>query len=283
MTKSEVRRVAEFALLLLFLVGGAKEFTRRLERAAERQILQQLGGQGQVQVRIQPRWGAIGVWLARAKTITVQASGFQTAQIPFFTERNVPAWCGVADNVRIMLEDFSLSGLPIHRLEATIPRVLLDSREAAFRLRIRLFDAPWGEGSVVLDEQGLAQFVQRRLPEVRLPRVQVTPSQLYIHGELAALLTPWRFEARGVVAVRDGRQIVVEQVQVSLEGTDLNPTLVQKVLSALNPILDVERDLRLGKAFVVEHVEQEEGFVRLVGRATIPPRETGGRDGNSKQ
>ncbi|MCS6949275.1 MAG: hypothetical protein RMM06_07560 [Armatimonadota bacterium] len=283
MKRTDARRLAEFALLLLLLVGGAKEYTRRLERAAERQILQRLGGQGSVQVRIQPRWGALGVWLARAQTIQVQAAGFRTAQIPFFLEPAVPAWCGIADSVQIVLEDFSLSGLPVHRLEATIPRVLLDSREAAFRLRIRLFDAPWGEGSVVLDEQGLAQFIQRRLPEVRLPRVQVTPSQLYIRGELAALLTSWRFEARGVVAVRDGRQIVAEQVQVSLEGTDLNPTLVQKVLSALNPILDIERDLRLGRAFIVERVEQGEGFIKLIGRATVPPRETGGGDGNNGQ
>ncbi len=283
MKRTDARRLTELALLLLLLIGGAREYTRRLERAAERQILQQLGGQGQVQVHIRPRWGALGVWTARAEDIWVWATGFQTARIPFFTEPTAPAWRGVASRVRIVLEDFRLSGFPIYRLEATIPQVLLDSREAALRLRIRLFDAPWGTGWVMLDEQGLVEFVRRRLPEVRSPQVQITPSRLYIRGELAALLTAWRFEAQGEVAVREGRYVVVEQAQVHLEGTELHHELVQKVVSALNPILDIERDLQLGKAFFAERVELQSGFIKLAGRATVPPRESGGNDGYRKQ
>ncbi|MGC8783170.1 MAG: DUF2993 domain-containing protein [Armatimonadota bacterium] len=268
---------------MLLLIGGAKEYTRRLERAAERQILHQLGGSGQVQVQIQPRWGALGVLLARAETIRVHASGFHTAQMPFFTEPPVPAWRGKADSVQIVLEDFHLGGFPVRHLEATIPDISLDSREAAFRLRIRLFSAGWGNGWVTLDEESLTEFVKRRLPEVRSARVQVTPSEVRITGELVALLAPWRFEATGGVGVRDGRQMVVENVQVRVEGEELPPVVVQKIVAALNPVLDVERDLRLGGAFVVERVEQGDGFLKLIGRATVPPREQGGIYGNRKR
>lgn len=279
----DARRFAEIALALLLIVGGAKEYTRRLERAAERQILQQLGGSGQVQVHIQPRWGALGVLLARADTIRVEGSGFHAVQMPFFTETPVPAWQGHAEKVEIVLETFSLRGFPVRRLEATIPDVSLDSRAAASRLRIRLFGAGWGEGQVTLDEEGLTEFVKRRLPEVHSPGVRLTPSGVSITGELAALLTAWRFEARGRLAVRSGRQLVIEDVQISVEGEELPASVVQKVVSALNPVLDVERDLHLGSAFIVERVEQADGFVKLIGRATVPPRNTGGVNGDTKQ
>jgi hypothetical protein len=279
----DARRFAEVLLAFVLIVGGAREFTRRLERAAERQILQQLGGNGWVQVRIEPRWGALGVWLARADTITVRASGFHAAEVPFFTETPVPAWQGRAESVQIVLERFSLKGFPVRRLEATIPDVSLDSRAAAFRLKIRLFGAGWGEGRVVLDEEDLATFVKRRLPEVHSPQVRVTASEIYITGDLAALLTVWRFEAKGRVAVRDGRQVVIDNAQVRVEGEDLPPAVVQKVISALNPVLDVERDMNLGSMFVVERVEQEDGFVKLIGRATVSPRHTGGVNGDAKQ
>ncbi len=278
----DVRRVAEIALTILLILSGTKEFTRRLERAAERQILQQLGGSGQVQVHIQPRWGALGVFLARAETIRVYASGFRTEQMPFFTETPIAQWSGKADKVQIVLEDFHLGGLPIRSIGATIPGVLLDSKEAAFRLRIRLFSAGWGNGGVTLDEESLTEFVKRRLPEVRSPHVQVTPSEVRITGELVVLLTPWQFEAEGSVGVRDGRYVVVENVRVYVEGEELPPLVVQKIVAALNPVLDVERDLRLGGAFVAERVEQGNGFVKLIGRATVPPREPGGVNGDTR-
>lgn len=282
MNPSRLRDMVYIALALLLIIGSANEYTRRLERATERQILQQLGGSGQVQVHIQPRWGAMGVLLARARTIWVHASGFRTTHMPFFTEPPIPAWRGEADRVQIVLEDFHLGGLPVRRLEATIPGVSLDSRQAAFRLRIRLFEAGWGSGWVTIDEEGLTEFVKRRLPEVRSPQVRVTPWEVSIIGELAALLTTWRFEARGRLAVRNGRQVVIDHVQVSMEGEQLPASVVQKVVSALNPVLDVERDLHLGSAFVVERVEQGDGFLTLRGRATVPPREPGGAHGDTK-
>ena len=277
------RRFAEIALALLLIVGGAKEYTRRLERAAERQILQQLGGSGQVHVQIQPRWGLLGVLLARAQTIRVHASGFRTEQMPFFTEPPVARWSGKADKVQIVLEDFYLGGLPLRHIEAVIPDVSLDSREAVFRLRIRLFQAGWGNGEVVLDTENLTSFVQRRLREVRSPKVDVTPTQIRISGELVVLLSPWQFEAEGSVGVRDGRYVVVENVRVRVEGEDLPPPVVQKIVAALNPVLDVVRDLHLGGAFVVERAEQGNGFVKLIGRATVPPREPGGVNGDTRQ
>lgn len=283
MSHIDTRDIAKIAVALIVIISAAKEYTRRLERAAERQILQQLGGNGQVQVRIQPRWGAVGVLLARAETIRVHASGFRTAQMPFFTELPVPAWRGEADSVQIVLEDFHLGGLPVRRLEATIPGVSLDSRAAAFRLRIRLFGAGWGTGWVTIDEEGLSEFVRRRLPEVQSPRVWITSSEIRLSGELMALLTPWRFEAWGKVGVRNGRQVVIENMQISMEGEQLPPAVVQKVITALNPVLDVERDLRLSSAFVVERVELKDGFLKLIGRATVPPREQGGVNGDGNR
>ncbi|GIV15476.1 MAG: hypothetical protein KatS3mg022_0911 [Armatimonadota bacterium] len=283
MNHPSVRNVARIAIILLLIVSGTKEYTRRLERSAERQILQQLGGIGQVQVHIQPRWGALGVLLARAETIRVHASGFHTAQMPFFTEAPVRAWQGKADRVQIVLEDFYLGGLPVRHMEATIPGVSLDSREAALRLRIRLFSAGWGNGWVTLDEESLNEFIKRRLPEVRSPHVRVTPSEVRITGQLVVLLTPWQFEVTGGVGVREGRQVVVENVQVRVEGEDLPSAVVQKIVDTLNPVLDVQRDLRLGGAFVVERVEQGNGFVKLIGRATVPPRKQGGVNGDRKQ
>jgi hypothetical protein len=283
MDKLNARRALEIALVLLLITGGAQEHTRRLERAAERQILQSLGGTGQVKVHIRPQWGTLGVLLARAESIHVHASGFRVARMPFFTDPAVPAWRGEARTVRIVLEHFHLSGLPVRYMEATIPRVSLDSRAAAFDLRIRLFEAGWGESLVVLDEAGLAECVKRRLPEVRVAQVEITPSGIRITGELVALLSPWRFEATGRLEVRNGQCIVIDRVQVSLEGAELASAIIQKVTSAINPLLDIERDLQLGTAFVLERVEQGSGLLRLIGRATVPPHDSGGEHDDRRQ
>jgi len=267
--------------VVLIVCAGAREHTRRLERAAECQILRELGGSGRVHVHITPRWGAVGVLLARAESIRVEAEGFHTAQMPFFTEPPVHAWQGKAGQVQILLRDFSVSGVPIRRFEASLPDVTLDSRAAAFHLRVRLFQAGWGMGWVELDEEGLLAFIRRRLPEVRSPTVRIEPSGIQIEGELSALLAPWRFTAGGRVQVAtDGLRLLLTDVQVQMEGEPLSPAVTQKVLSALNPVLDVSRDLGLGSAFRIEKVELRPGLVRLIGRATVPPRETGGVNGD---
>lgn len=279
-----MRRVAELAFILLLIVGIADEHTRRLERAAERQILAQLGGTGTVHVQIEPQWGALGVLLARAKSIRVEAEGFRTAQMPFFTEPPIHAWQGKARQVRILLRDFNVADLPIRRFEADLPDVALDSRAAAFRLRVRLFHAGWGAGWVELDEEGLSAFIRRRLPEVQSPTVRIEPSGVQIEGKLSALLVPWRFCASGRVQVAaDGLRLLLTDVQLQLEGENLPAGVTQKVLSALNPVLDVARDLGLGSAFRIEKVELRSGFIRLIGRATVPPRETGGVNGDRKR
>jgi len=272
----------QFALALLVIAGGAAEHTRRLERAAERQIRSELGGAGEVRVQIKPQWGALGVLLAKADAIHVYASGFQTAQMPFFTETPVTAWQGHARRVHIKLEDFRLRGVPVRRLEATLPNVALDSRAAAFALRIRLFRTGWGDGRVTLDETCLTEFIARRLPEVHSVQVNLAASGVTITGEIAALLGSWRFTASGQVAVREGQQVVIENASLHMEGEELPQAVVQKVMDALNPVLDIERDLRLGSAFVVERVEQGDGSISLIGRATIPPRQTGGLNGSRK-
>lgn len=281
MTAIDTRRVVQVVLALLLVVSSAREHTRRLERAAERQILAQLGGTGRVHVRIEPRWGTLGVLLARAERIHVEATDFHTAQMPFFTEPPVPSWQGKARQVTIAFNHFSVAGVPIRRFEASIPDVMLDSRAAAFNLRIRLFHAGWGAGWVELDEEGLLAFIRRRLPEIRSPVVRIAPSGIQVEGELSALLVPWRFSASGGVQVaEDGLRLLLTDVQLQVEGKDLPPAVTQKVLSALNPVLDVQRDLRLGSAFVIERAEVHSGFVRLIGRATVPPRETGGVNGD---
>lgn len=284
MVTSDVRRVAELAFILLLIVGIADEHTRRLERAAERQILAQLGSTGTMHVQIEPRWGALGVLLARAKSIRVEAEGFRTAQMPFFTEPPVHAWQGKVGQVHILFRDFSVAGVPIRRFEANLPDVTLDSRAAAFHLRVRLFHAGWGAGWVELDEEGLLAFVRRRLPEVQSPVVRITPTEVQIEGELSALLVPWRFWASGRVQVSaDGLRLLLTDVQLQLEGKSLPAGVTQKVISALNPVLDVARDLGLGSAFRIEKAELRPGFIRLIGRATVPPRETGGVNGDRKR
>ncbi len=283
MATIDARGLARLVFALLLVIGAAREHTHRLERSAERQIRAELGGRGQVRVSIEPQWGALGVLLAKANTITVTARGFDAPRMPFFTEPDVPAWRGTARQVRITMEDFRLRGLPVRRMEATIPGVTLDSRAAAFRLRIRLFGAGWGEGWVILDEAGLTEYIRRRLPEVRDAQVKVSPNGIRISGELTALLASWKFEATGQVAVRDARQVVVADAQIRMEGEPLASSVVQKVLSALNPVLDIERDLQIGSAFRIERVELGDGILKLIGRATVPPRTTGGVNGDREQ
>lgn len=276
MTSSDVRRLWRIAFILALVIVGAKEHTRRLERAAERHVLDQLGGSGTVRVRIEPRWGALGVLLARAENIQVEASGFHTAQMPFFAEQPIPRWQGSARQVHIVFADFSVSGIPIRRFESRLFNVKLDSRAAAFALRVRLFGAERGPGWVELDEESMLAFIRRRLPEVHSPTVHISPSGVTIEGELVGLLVPWRFHASGIPRVVNSSSLSIDDVQVQMEGERLAPALVQKVLSALNPVLDVERDLRLGGAFVLERAELHSGFIRLIGRTTVPPRELGG-------
>jgi hypothetical protein len=56
-----------------------------------------------------------------------------------------------------------------------------------------------------------------------------------------------------------------------LNGRETAPAFAQTRANAINPVLDIDRDLGLAGFLYITEVEVGEGIVTIRGRATVPP------------
>jgi hypothetical protein len=70
--------------------------------------------------------------------------------------------------------------------------------------------------------------------------------------------------------VGEGRFLSAVGASVKVSGQEVPAVLTQHLLSALNPIIDVEHDLGLSDWLFVTSVEVGQGILTVRARVTIP-------------
>lgn len=255
---------------LLFGVGSSD--VRRFENAAARDISARLEGD-EKQVKVRTKLDPFQVMGGRFKSATITASQFATDGLPLFTQPEGSKY-GRLDELKIMLSDFELTGLKVNRLEARIPGCRFDFGLAQKKGQIRLTKSGVGTGTVEVDEASLEEFVLKRFPTLTRLEITLADGQAVIvaTGRFVSFVADIRLE--GKMVSPDGNRIVIEDAKLLVGGQQANPIASKAILEVLNPVLDLDKDLKLYGAIRIQELKIDKGMLTANGVATIPVEPT---------
>lgn len=255
---------------LLFGVGSSE--VRKFENAAAKDISSRLQGdakQVKVRTKLDP-FQAIG---GRLKSGTITASQFSTDGLPFFTQPD-GSKRGRLDELKIQLTDFELTGLRVKRLESRIPDCRFDFGLAQRKGQIRLTKSGVGTGSVELEQEALKEFVLKRFPTISKLSVNLEKGQATFEGTGRFVAFQADFRLVGQLVSLDGNTIVLHGAKVYVGGQEGNAVVTKAILDLLNPVLDLDKDLKLHGAIRIQKLELEKGTLKASGVAQVPDQPT---------
>ncbi len=243
---------------------------RRSSRAAETQVNESFHHTGTVHATVEAR-GMFGLLANDIWAIDIYSSHQQSDKLPFYLYPK-PGWKGSIRHLRLHFSDFTLAGLPIDRMDADIPFAKYDLGQALYKNRLLLRGAGEGPAVVQVGESGLQTFIQRKYPRLmRDVKVDITERQVTISGKLALFTGLSPFSATGTLVPRANRFIDLQEPTILLDGKPLSAVAAENLLKSINPVLDSEKDLKLGGFFRLSRVEVKTGTLSIFGTATIPP------------
>lgn len=251
---------------LLFGLGSAE--VQSFERQAAADIKSRLQGE-RVEVQVHTRSVGLEGLDGRVKRVSILASHFSTEGLPLFTEPGLSRK-GRIDDLRIDLDDFDLANLHVRQLRAVIPNCRYDFGLAVSKRKIRLSESGLGTGSVEIDEASLEQFILKKFHEIKRVAVHIAKGRLSVegYGEFFIISTNFLVVAR--LQPVAGTKLVLADARISFDGKAADPISSKAILDTLNPVVDLNRDLKLYDAISVTSVDLEHGSLKATGFTKIP-------------
>lgn len=259
--------VAAFGLA--FGLGGAG--MRRFERKAAADLAAQLhGGRAHVEVQAKVN-GPAGALLGDLQSASIRASGFSTPGLPLFVEPE-RSQKGRIGELRLELTDFKLAGLRVERLEATIPECRYDFALALSQGQVRLSRSGEGTGYVRVNERDLEDWILRKFHEIKRVWVRVDKDRVWVEGYGEFLIMKTGFAVIADLVPEDGTRLALANAKVYFGWRRAEPETARVLLEALNPVVDLPKDLGLYDAIHVERIRLRDGAVEAWGRTRVPER-----------
>lgn len=256
-------------LLAGALLGGAE--VRRFESLAAKDIKSKLSGnEAQVQVRTVPH-GPLGHLAGDLDRVTISARNFTTEGLPLFTEPD-RSRRGKARKVEIRLEDFRLAGLRISALDASIPNCRFDLPLAMRHGKIRLSESGTGTGSVTILASDLEEFILRKFHEIKHVSVHLNGGRVIVSGDGEFLIAHTAFKVSAALVSPDGAKLMLQDADVTMDGHPASEAAEATLLTAMNPVVDLNDDLHLWGAIKVESIALESDRLVASGPTHIPVR-----------
>ncbi len=261
--------------LLLFgligVFGAARNEVRRFEDHVSSDIASQLGGdQKVVTVRTKPE-GPFGPAFADLAHATITAKNFTTEGLPLFTDPELPK-TGTVRKLNLELSNFELNGLRIQRLSAAIPDCRFDAGLAMKSRQIRLSQSGTGRGWVEVLEQDLEPFILKKVREIKRVKVKLDRHKAWIEGYGEFLIAKTEFLVVADLEIEQGTRLNLTNARVIFEWQKADPFAQKALIDALNPVVDLQKDLDLYDAFFLEKLELKGGKLRAEGQTKIPNR-----------
>ncbi len=261
---SDGLRDAAFALLGLALFSGLAQ--QRAESVLKRDLRKTLVG-GMLRTRVEPS-GAFGLLAGRSSITQITGSGIRADMLPL----RIHSGRGPLAHIRkleISLTDTSLRNLRLVRFKASLPNVDFDSNHAAFGGHIVIRRAGEGTAEAEVSEEALRSFLQAKFPMTKILEVRLTNGTAFVRAEVSVLGAVILAEATAKAVPREGRYLFLEEAVVKVNGRPVPEAFARNILRTLNPILDIDRDLGLGKSFTLEKVEIRDGTAVVFGRLRL--------------
>lgn len=251
----------------LVWLGGSE--LHRFERLAAADIRSRLecSPATRVSVRAQPN-GLLGIF-GEFESVRIEASGFATPGLPLFTEPQL-SQAGRIGRLIIELRDFAIAGLRVESLSATIPGCRYDLGLALRRKTIRLSRSGVGSGEVTVLQADLADWILRRFHEIERVTVRIDRDRAWVEGFGRFLLANTEFAVIADLAIQGGSRLSLTDAKVYFEWLRVEPAARDALLDTLNPIVDLDQDLRLHGAIRLERLRLRDGKVIAWGATRIP-------------
>ncbi len=253
-----------FALLLLH--GSLEDRARRASVREMREAFP-VGGEVRARVVAEPPAYLFG---NRIQILDLYGNDVSTQQLPF-QQYPRSGWKGSIRTLRLHLTNSSLKGLKIDRLEAEIPDVRYDLGWALNRNRLKIRSAGTGTIDIWVSARSITEFTEKKYRQsMQDVSVEVIGDKMLVRATVRMLGARARIEANGVLKPRGGRYVELSDSSVILNGKPVDGSAAARLLSGVNPVLDVDRDFDLGSLMHIETVKIEGSQVHIHGSATVP-------------
>ncbi|HMS56752.1 MAG TPA: hypothetical protein PKA27_15265 [Fimbriimonadaceae bacterium] len=254
---------------IAFGIGSGQ--VRTFERLAADDIHKILQGESRV-VSVKSRLnGVIGGALGDLSRVTIAASHFKTDTLPLYTEPDLSR-SGKVRELRIELKDFVLAGLRCESLVASIPDCRFDYGLATRQKKIRLSESGVGTGTVKLLEEDLAAFILRKFKEIKTVSVQLLPDKAVVKGYGEFLIINTNFHVEAQLGTTDGSDLILTNCDIRFDGRQAEANAARVLLDTLNPVVELDKDLKLLDAVKVKGVKIRKGYLEAWGDTKIPIR-----------
>lgn len=255
------------ALGLLFHVGSGE--VRRFERLAAADIAAKLSGPAK-EVTVRTKFSSLlGAAQGRLSKVVLKATQFTTDGLPLHTEP-FRSQSGSIGSLEIELANFELTGLPVRKLTASIPDCRFDLGLARREGKVRLSKSGVGVGWVQVEERALEAFILTKFREIKKVSVKLEKEYVFVKGRGEFLLFDSEFEVIARFAVEEGVRFLLADAKIWFDGLSTDAASRKILLDTLNPVVDLDEDLKLLGAISVERFSLHDGLLEAWGRAKIP-------------
>ena len=252
---------------LAFHFGSAE--VRRFERAAADEIKSKLEGSSPtVQVQVKPTGIVGGAW-GDLFQVDIQASDFSTKGLPLFTEPD-RSKMGRIKTLNIILRDFDLANLHIQQLDASIPDCRYDFRFAVNQKKMRLSQSGLGTGAVQLSSKDLEHFILKKYREIKSVHVSLRKDKAFVDGYGEFLFVKTRFSVIAALEPVDGTKFCLTSAYIFFGDERADPFASKALLDVLNPVVDLNKDLKLFDAIKIVTIKLDNETLTASGRTQIP-------------
>ncbi len=252
---------------LIFGLGNAE--VKKFERTAAKDILGRLEGPDKkVSVHTELN-GIIGGPLGDIKRATIKASNFSLDSLPLFTEPD-RSQKGILRELNLSLTNFTLRGLRIEELQATIPDCRYDYALALSKRQIRLSKSGEGVGKVRILEKDLEAFILRKYKEIKKVKVMIAKGRAFVEGYGEFIIIQTNFFVIAKIASPDGKRLMLTEPKIFFDDRSADDFAKDALLKTLNPVVDLNKDLNLYDAITVEKISLENGVLEASGKTRIP-------------
>jgi len=241
----------------------------RFERLAASELASHLqGDEKSVKVKADID-GIFGGASGRLHDVSILASDFSVSGLPLFTEPD-RAQTGYIRTLRLSLLNFNLRALGVEELSATIVDCRYDFGLARKEGKIRLSKSGVGPGYVRMNATALERFILHKYREIKTVSVKLENDKVYVEGKGDFLLFSTEFYVSARLVPKNGVELWLEDAWMLLDGRLPLDGSGRILLDSLNPILDIDADLRLFGAFHISELKSRNGLLELWGEARIP-------------
>jgi len=141
---------------------------------------------------------------------------------------------------------------------------------------MRLSKSGSGSGTVRVAARDLESFILKKFHDIQSVEVRIAGGKIHVNGSGDFLLIHTNFTVTANLEPLTGSKLVLANADILFDGRPADDLSRKALLQTLNPVVDLNRDLKLYGAIDVKSVRLLEGVLEASGDTRIPdkPRET---------